>query len=175
MNSNRSHGFGNLNLKSFQTFPKNPAISKVFREIGLADELGSGMRNTYKYTKLYSGGTPIFEEGDVFKTIIPISTTATAKVGPDTQLSMDTTHDTTHDIPYNKKTQRILGFCSMPRSRTELQEYLEISNRSYFQKSILKPLLEKGLLVMTIPDKPKSKKKQYVARHNLRKGGTTLK
>jgi len=27
----------------------------VFREIGLADELGSGMRNTYKYTQLYSG------------------------------------------------------------------------------------------------------------------------
>lgn len=39
---------------------KNPSISKVFREIGLADELGSGMRNTYKYTQLYSGENPIF-------------------------------------------------------------------------------------------------------------------
>lgn len=35
------------------SFSKNPSISKVFREISLADELGSGMRNTYKYTKLY--------------------------------------------------------------------------------------------------------------------------
>ncbi|MBI9096469.1 MAG: hypothetical protein JEY71_16525 [Sphaerochaeta sp.] len=53
-NSNRSHGFGDLNLTYFEPFPKNPPISKVFSEIGLADELGSGMRNTYKYTKLYS-------------------------------------------------------------------------------------------------------------------------
>ena len=30
----------------------------MFREIGYADELGSGMRNTNKYTKLYSGGMP---------------------------------------------------------------------------------------------------------------------
>lgn len=57
-NSNRTHGYGNLVLNTFQPFPKNPAISKVFREIGLADELGSGMRNTYKYTKMYSGGVP---------------------------------------------------------------------------------------------------------------------
>lgn len=57
-NANLSLGFGNLELATFAPFPKNPAISKVFREIGLADELGSGMRNTYKYTQLYSGGKP---------------------------------------------------------------------------------------------------------------------
>src|SRR3712207_6958880 len=57
---------------NFEPFSKNPSISKVFREIGLADELGSGMRNTYKYTKLYSGGIPSFEEGDVFRTRIPL-------------------------------------------------------------------------------------------------------
>ena len=45
----------------------------MFWEIGLADELGSGMRNTYKYTKLYSGGTPEFIEGDVFRTVIPLA------------------------------------------------------------------------------------------------------
>ncbi len=72
-NANLSHGIGNLNLATFAPFPKNPAISKVFGEIGLADELGSGMRNTYKYTQLYSGGTPQFVEGDVFRTIIPLS------------------------------------------------------------------------------------------------------
>lgn len=39
--------------------------------IGLADELGSGMRNTYKFTKLYSGGVPQFVESDVLKTVFP--------------------------------------------------------------------------------------------------------
>ena len=80
-NSNRSHGFGNLDHTSFEPFPKNPPISKVFREIGLADELGSGMRNTYKYTKLYSGAEPTFSEGEVFRIVVPLNEAATATVG----------------------------------------------------------------------------------------------
>ena len=80
-NSNLAHGLGALDLQKFEPFPKNPAISKVFREIGLADELGSGMRNTYKYTQLYSGQNPLFEEGDIFRTIIPLKKIATQKVG----------------------------------------------------------------------------------------------
>lgn len=84
-NSNMAHGIGELKLDRFEPFPKNPPISKVFREIGLADELGSGMRNTNKYTKLYSGGTPIFDEGDIFKITIPLKNIATVKVGPDSE------------------------------------------------------------------------------------------
>ena len=82
-NSNLAHGMGALDLQKFEPFPKNPTISKVFREIGLADELGSGMRNTYKYTQLYSGQNPLFEEGDIFRTIIPLKKIATQKVGGD--------------------------------------------------------------------------------------------
>ncbi len=81
-NANLSHGHGALNLASFEPYPKNPPISKVFREIGLADELGSGMRNTYKFTKMYSGEEPEFIEGDIFRIIIPLSEVATATVGP---------------------------------------------------------------------------------------------
>lgn len=82
-NRNLAHGIGELRLDRFEPFPKNPPISKVFREIGLADELGSGMRNTNKYTKLYSGGIPSFDEGDIFKITIPLKNIATAKVGPE--------------------------------------------------------------------------------------------
>lgn len=94
-NANLAHGHGNLNLKTFKPFAKNPPIAKVFREIGLADELGSGMRNSYKYTKLYSGGEPIFTEADVFTTVIPLSEAATATVGPTTQ----DTHQVAPKIP----------------------------------------------------------------------------
>ena len=80
-NSNLAHGIGILDIQKFEPFPKNPSISKVFREIGLADELGSGMRNTYKYVQLYSEEKPIFEEGSIFRTIIPLKKIATQKVG----------------------------------------------------------------------------------------------
>ena len=84
-NGNLAHGIGKLSLDKFEPFPKNPPISKVFREIGLADELGSGMRNTHKYTRLYSGGIPSFNEGDIFRITIPLSSNAISKVGPTTQ------------------------------------------------------------------------------------------
>lgn len=83
-NANLSHGHGPLNIANFEPFPKNPPLSKVFREIGLADELGSGMRNTYKYTKMYSGCEPQFVEGDVFRITIPLAGDATATIGPHT-------------------------------------------------------------------------------------------
>jgi ATP-dependent DNA helicase RecG len=43
-------------------------IARFFKEIGRVDELGSGVRNTYKYCSLYTPGTePEFVEGDVLK------------------------------------------------------------------------------------------------------------
>ena len=97
-NSNLSHGIGPLDLQKFEPFPKNPSISKVFREIGLADELGSGMRNTYKYTQLYSKEQPLFEEGNTFKTIIPLKKIATKKVGVESDTHGDTHGDTQEKI-----------------------------------------------------------------------------
>ena len=52
------------------------------------------MRNTYKYTKLYSGGIPEFIEGDVFRTIIPLNEVATGKVGPEIVVRVQDTPQT---------------------------------------------------------------------------------
>jgi ATP-dependent DNA helicase RecG len=38
----------------------------------LADELGSGVRNLYRYGKLYSGKTPELIDDDVFRIIFPL-------------------------------------------------------------------------------------------------------
>jgi len=65
-NANRSHGVGMLNLNTFSPFAKNPPIAKVFRNAGLADELGSGMRNTYKYSRMYSGKEPSLSKVRMF-------------------------------------------------------------------------------------------------------------
>ena len=72
-NANKAHGFGHINPAKFSPFPKNPKIARFFREIGRADELGSGVRNIFKYTPLYSkGATPEIIEEDIFKIIVPL-------------------------------------------------------------------------------------------------------
>ncbi len=69
-NWNRPFGHGLIDPSNFYTHPKNPNIMEVFKQIGRADELGSGVRNVFKYGKLYGSAEPVFEEGDVFKSII---------------------------------------------------------------------------------------------------------
>jgi ATP-dependent DNA helicase RecG len=51
---------------------KNPIIAEIFRNIGYAEHLGSGVRNLFKYSKAYSGKDPIFEESDIFRITVPI-------------------------------------------------------------------------------------------------------
>jgi len=71
-NGNKAHGFGQIDIDNFVPYPKNPVIARVFKEIGWAEELGSGIRNMKKYCKIYSDSKPVFIEGDVFKTFISI-------------------------------------------------------------------------------------------------------
>jgi ATP-dependent DNA helicase RecG len=66
-NSNKPHGNGIIDPENFSPFPKNPTIAKFFKEIGWVDELGSGVRNIYKYNKIYSDAEPTFIEGNSFK------------------------------------------------------------------------------------------------------------
>ena len=162
-NANLAHGNGNLNLKTFRPFAKNPPIAKVFREIGLADELGSGMRNSYKYTKMYSGGEPVFTEADIFMTIIPLAEAATAMVGPSVELaSKEQDKEQVREQDKEQVTmQDLIRFCSVPRSRKEMQEFMGLASRRNFSEKYIKLLLEMGKIKMTIPDKPNSRNQKY--------------
>lgn len=72
-NPNRPLFHGPIDPSSFNPFPKNPNIRKFFTAFGWTDEIGSGIRNTYKYLPLYvHNAKPIFSEDDPFKITIPM-------------------------------------------------------------------------------------------------------
>ncbi|MCL2767187.1 MAG: hypothetical protein FWE49_00425 [Synergistaceae bacterium] len=65
---------------------------------------------------------------------------------------------------YPPSTPQVLAALSTAEialSKSELQEAIGLNDRKHFTKEILKPLLENGLLEMTIPDKPRSSKQKY--------------
>ena len=65
---------GNIMNDEFTPYPKNPLIQQFFANIGRTDTIGSGVRNLYKYTPIYSeGGKPELFEDDVFKISIPLN------------------------------------------------------------------------------------------------------
>ena len=78
----------------------------------------------------------------------------------------DAAHDTAHDTSVISKQNLLLEFCADPKSRDEMQAYIDVSSRSHFSKYYLKPLLSSGKLEMMFPDKPKSKNQKYTTVHS---------
>jgi ATP-dependent DNA helicase RecG len=154
-NANKPHGNGIIDPEDFSPYPKNPKIAKFFKEIGWVDELGSGVRNIYKYNKIYAGADPEFVEGNIFKTIIPLIKNISEHDG-----AHDSEHDGAHDENQDT-TIKLLEFCKEPKTRVEIQEFLDIKSRSYLNQKIMRPLIEEGSLKLTIPDKPTSKNQKY--------------
>ena len=138
-NWNKPHGQGNIDPANFSPYPKNPIIAKLFKEIGWVDELGSGVRNTYKYTALYTpGAKPTFTEGDVFEIIIPLS----EKVSEETSEKVS-----------GKTSDKIIILLKEDKERTakELSEIIGISDRAV-EKQIAK-LQKQGMLERVGSDK----------------------
>ena len=81
-NANKTYHYGRIQADSFTPYPKNPIIASFFNNIGRADELGSGVRNLYKYTKIYSNSEPVLFEDDVFKTEIPLESISATDKSP---------------------------------------------------------------------------------------------
>lgn len=155
-NANKTNGYGVIDALNFSPYPKNPMIAKFFREIGLADELGSGIKNVTQYLKVYSGGIPEFIEADIFKQVLPIA-----------EKSQNTPVITLVDTPVktpDSKEKSIVDFCSMPKSKAEIAAHIGLTDLKYLQRAYLSPLVKNGLLQLTVPDKPTSRNQKYVAK-----------
>lgn len=71
-NPNKASFIGEVLPKNFTPFTKNPVITKIFRELGYVDSLGSEVININKYYKALANNvkSPQFIEDSNFKTII---------------------------------------------------------------------------------------------------------
>ena len=125
-NANRPKRIGYIDIKTYSPYPKNPKIARVFKEIGLADELGSGVRNIEKYTKIYTGSKPIFKEDDIFTTTIPLKPVVNTNVPID-----DPINDPINDpISLSELDKKILKYIKANQSitRKELVKKVKVSD-----------------------------------------------
>ena len=84
----RARRHGNILEDEFSPFPKNPLIANFFTTLGRSESIGSGVKNLYHYTPIYSdGGKPVLYEDDVFKITIPLTKEGTDKLKKDKELT----------------------------------------------------------------------------------------
>lgn len=134
-NANKTYHYGRI-LTTTTPYPKNPIIAKFFNNIGRADELGSGVRNLYKYTKMYSDGEPVLFEDDVFKAEIPLSDIISADKSP---ISADKT-------PINHQQELILEYIKANGSISNAEACTILGLKPTRVKEILREMVNNGLV-----------------------------
>jgi len=133
-------------LQNDTSMPRNPILAKLFRAIKLAENAGYGFDKMIEGWKTYTS-IPI-----LFQTELDTSTTVF-----DLHVKTDQAND-----------QAIVEFCQTPKSASEIMRFLGMSHKTYFRNTILNPMLEQGLLELTIPDRPKSPNQKYRSTGNLK-------
>jgi predicted HTH transcriptional regulator len=126
--------------------PQNKELMRVFRDLDMVEQLGSGIpRILSHYPQSIYHLTPSF-----VRLVLPYATGFDNATGQATEQATE-------------QAEKLLIYCKKPRSREEMQNFLGLKHREHFRAEILKPLLEEGLLELTLPEKPKSPKQKYVA------------
>ncbi len=203
-NGNKPYIHGNINPSDSTPYPKNPTIAKFFREIGRAEELGSGVRNITKYAQAYAGSQPILTDKDIFRLdwvvnlfdedIPPandrladhgftVPVVANDQAGDQAASESDqvsSRSDQASDQAASESDQAsdqatsesdqvagendwIVDFCAVPRSLTEIMKRTKYTARVYFKKTVLQPLIDRGVIAPVFADKPNHPKQKYIA------------
>ena len=61
----------------------------------------------------------------------------------------------------DEETNNLIVFCKTPRTRKEICDYLGLNSVTYAIQTYVNPLVEVGVIKLSIPDKPKSPKQLY--------------
>jgi predicted HTH transcriptional regulator len=142
---------------------RNHVIARLFRELDLIEQWGTGVRRMFQEAEQQGLPEPeIVEIGMRIRTIIYLA--ETTRVGPVEQSGHTRAHDEAHDEAHDlSKTEKlILQACQDgPLSVSQLLNVLGYKSRTGHFKKALSRLLELELLVRTVPDAPRSKKQKY--------------
>jgi len=65
------------------------------------------------------------------------------------------------DLPRPEVARQVLVFAQKPRRRSQLQERTGMRHAANFLARHLKPLLDAGLMELTMPDSPNAPNQQY--------------
>ncbi|QAY59793.1 AAA family ATPase [Microbacterium protaetiae] len=138
---------------------RNPSLARIFRDAGLIEQWGSGLNRVYD--EIAAAGLPepdIEEIVDRVRVTIYIddhSMRPQSNEGDTYTRSKDRRHVGRYDVGM------LSAAVDGPVHRDVLLEAVGLKPLSQNYTRHVVPLLEAGLLVMTVPDKPRSKAQRY--------------
>lgn len=140
-----------------KSIPRNPLLFGMLYRMDAVEHIGSGIRRIHDYCREYGVPEPRIQVSEHWFTIIfPRPEPEENGVTPFTP--HDTLHDTPHETPH---VRRLVAEVHGEMSREELMAALNLKDRMHFTNSYLRPALDAGVLVLTIPDRPRSRNQKY--------------
>ena len=149
-------------IRSIRSVRRNPVIADLFHRMKYMERRGSGLKKIISETEKLPGYTEqlkpeFFSNATDFRVVLK---NVNYNLVPYThQDNHQVTHQDNHQVTIP---EQILSFCSLPRSKKEIAEFCGYRDLRNFTLHYINPLLETGQLVMTIPEKPKSRNQRYV-------------
>lgn len=155
--------FGGKNIQecdidSVGSMRRNPVIADLFHRMKYMERRGSGLRKILTETAKQPGYMdelkPEFVSSTLdFKVILK---------NLNYHLDGSTIQDAIQVTIQESRQHDLIDFCSIARTREEMQQFIGIANRDHFRRAYLKPILESGQVQMVFPDKPNSPKQKYI-------------
>jgi ATP-dependent DNA helicase RecG len=152
---------------------RNPVIARVFRELELVEQWGSGIPGIFRIAKAENLPEPTIEElaGRVRFTvplpqILPLSRVQSRQGGAQSKaqsgLESGLESGAQSRAQSRAQSQRILfALSDSPLSSQEIALLLDLESKSGALKRTLKQLLARKLIEYTIPEKPSSRLQKY--------------
>ena len=149
-------------IRSIRSVRRNPVIADLFHRMKYMERRGSGLKKIIRDTEKLPGYTEelkpeFFSNATDFRGVLK---NVNYNLVPSThQDNHQVTHQDNHQVTIP---EQILSFCTLPRAKKEIAEFCGYRDLRNFTLHYITPLLETGQLVMTIPEKPKSRNQRYV-------------
>jgi predicted HTH transcriptional regulator len=135
---------------------RNTVIARVFRELNLIEQWGTGVRRIFREAEAQGLPEPqIAEIGMRLRFIVPLREPITTEKQPAEQVTQQVTQQVAQQV------RRLLGGLKGEMSRSELMHSVNLKDRVSFSKNYLEPAFSDGLIEMTQPDSPRSPTQKY--------------
>ncbi len=162
-------------LSTGQSEIRNKTIAPIFKELKLIEQWGTGFQKLFDSLKEYPNLEVRFNQPalsfqvQLIKNNVDSDTFISQKehkVKLDKNLKSEATPQATPQVVLNfvessPQIIKILEFCLVPKLRNEIQLLIGLTDRKYFSKKYINPLIILNLIEMTMPEKPQSPKQKY--------------
>jgi len=150
--------YGEARPENFPTVNdyRNPIVAEAMRGLKYVNMFNRGIQRVKNLLKENGNPEPIFTVDKI--------TAFEVTVRPSLSLNLVTSEEkvTKSVTKLTETVNDIIAFCSTPRSMTEIMEHIGFKHRYNVKHRYIDPLIDSGVLMMTIPDKPNSRNQKYI-------------